>query len=462
MKYEEALKYIYSFADLERGVGFSDRSPARYRVQRVEHLLDELGNPHRRLRFVHVAGSNGKGSTAAMLGSIAAAAGMRVGLYTQPHLHTFRERIMVDSRPISPGDFASSMELVGGAVSRCADRYPEEGDPTTFEIATVAAFDHFAEAGVDLAVIEVGLGGTWDATNVINPAVSIITSLSLEHRAILGDTLGEIAGEKAGSIKPGRPVVTVPQPPDAMDVIERRARELGAPLRVVGPGSELRLESDGGIEWSNRRPLLGCRLRMANESYDVRLPLLGEHQLLNAAAAVGAARELAQSGWNIKFEHIVQGLENTAWPARFETLRRRPLLVVDGAHTPDACLRIRDALVKMGAGDIHLVFGAGADKDALSMLLVFAPMVAGVYLCASDHPRAARASALLGTAADIDVPAREFNSVQEALAAAESGAGDDETILVTGSIFVAAEAREAKGLAREVDPPIFSGKISTR
>lgn len=462
MNYEKALKYIYSFADLERGVGFSDRSPAKYRFQRVEHLLDEMGNPHRRLRFAHVAGSNGKGSTAAMLGSIAAAAGMRVGLYTQPHLHTFRERIMVDSRPISPGDFASLMELVGGAVSKCVDRYPEEGDPTTFEIATVAAFEHFAEAGVDLAVIEVGLGGTWDATNVIGPAVSIITSLSLEHRAILGDTLGEIAGEKAGIIKPGRPVVTVPQPPDAMSVIARRARELGAPLRVVGPGSGLRLESDGGIEWSDRRPLLGCRLRMAEESYDVRLPLLGDHQLLNAASAVGAARELARSGWNIKVEHIVQGLKNTAWPARFETLRRSPLLVVDGAHTPDACLRVRDALVKMGAGEIHLVFGAGADKDALSMLRVFTPMVAGVYLCASDHPRAARASALLETAAGLDLPAREFDSVREALAAAESGAGDDEAILVTGSIFVAAAAREAKGLAGDVDPPIMSRKIPAR
>jgi dihydrofolate synthase/folylpolyglutamate synthase len=462
MNYEEALKYIYSFADLERGVGFSDRSPAKYRFQRVEHLLDELGNPHRRLRFAHVAGSNGKGSTAAMLGSIAAAAGMRVGLYTQPHLHTFRERIMVDSMPIAPEAFASLMERVGGAVSRCVDRYPEEGDPTTFEIATVAAFDHFVEAGVNLAVIEVGLGGTWDATNVIDPAVSIITSLSLEHRAILGDTLGEIAGEKAGIIKPGRPVVTVPQPPDAMSVIERRARELGAPLRVVGPGSELCMESDDGIELSNGRPLLGCCLLMAGESYDVSLPLLGDHQLLNAAAAVGAARELALSGSNIKVEHIIRGLEDTAWPARFETLQQNPLLVVDGAHTPDACLRVRDALVRMGAGDIHLVFGAGADKDALSMLHVFALMVAGVYLCASDHPRAARAAALLETAAGLDLPAREFDSVREALAAAESGAGDDETILVTGSIFVAAEAREAKGLAGELDPPILSGKIPAR
>ncbi len=462
MVYEEALKYVYSFADLERGVGFSDRSPARYRFQRVEHLLEEMGNPHRGLRFAHVAGSNGKGSTAAMLGSIAAAAGMRVGLYTQPHLHTFRERIMVDSMPISPGAFASLMERVGVAVLTCGEQYPEEGDPTTFEIATVAAFDHFAEVGVNLAVIEVGLGGTWDATNVIDPAVSLITSLSLEHRAILGNTLGEIAGEKAGIINQGRPAVTVPQPPDAMTVIERRAHELGAPLRVVGPGSEISLVSDDGIEWSNGRPLVNCSLRMEDESYAVRLPLLGDHQLLNAAAAVAAARELDRSGWNIKTEHIIRGLEDTVWPARFETLQQNPLLVVDGAHTPDACRRVRDALVNVGASYIHLVFGAGEDKDARSMLRVFLPIATGVYLCASEHPRAAHAAALLETAAGLDLPAREFDSVREALAAAESGAGSEETILVTGSIFVAAEAREAKGLADEVDPPFLSRKVPAR
>ena len=361
MKYREALNYIYGFADLERGVGFSDRSPARFRFHRVGHLLDELGNPHHRLQFAHVAGSNGKGSTAAMLGSIAGAAGMRVGLYTQPHLHTFRERIQVDSMPIAPAEFTALMERVGGAVSRCSELHPEEGDPTTFEIATVAAFDHFAEVGVDLAVIEVGLGGTWDATNVIDPVVSVITSLSLEHQEILGDTLAEIAGEKAGIIKSGRPVVTVPQPPEAMTVIERRARELGAPLRIVGTDSGVRLESGDGIVSSAGRLVMNCRLHLAEESHDLQLSLVGDHQLLNAAAAVAAATELSAPGREITTQHIVTGLESTVWPARFEALQHNPLLVFDGAHTPDACRRIRDTLIEIVGGDIHLVFGAGTD-----------------------------------------------------------------------------------------------------
>ncbi len=462
MNYREALKYVYAFADLERGVGFSDRSPARCRFQRVGHLLDEMGNPHHRLKFAHIAGSNGKGSTAAMLGSIAGAAGMRVGLYTQPHLHTFRERIMVDLTPIAAAAFASLMERVGGAVSECGRKYPEEGDPTTFEIATVAAFEHFAKIGVDLAVVEVGLGGTWDATNVIDPVVSVITSLSLEHRAILGDTLAEIADQKAGIIKPGRPVVTVPQPPDAMSAIERRARELNAPLRIVGPDSGLRLDYGGGIEWADGRPLMHCRLRIAGKSYDVWLPLLGDHQLLNAAAAVAAATEIDRSGWKVEAEQLVRGLENTVWPARFETLQQGPLLVVDGAHTPDACRRIRDALTRIGAGRIHLVFGAGTDKDALSMLRIFAPVVAGMFLCASKHPRAARSDTLLEAADDLALPARIFESVRGALAAAESLAGVDETILVIGSIFVAAEAREAKGLAGDIDPPLLSRAVPAR
>lgn len=461
MNYRDALNYIYGFADLERGVGFSNRSPSKYRFERVGHLLDELGNPHRELQFAHIAGSNGKGSTAAILGAIAGAAGMRVGLYTQPHLHTFRERITVGARPISPQDFSSLMERIGGAVSACREKYPEEGDPTTFEIATAAAFMHFVEAGVDLAVVEVGLGGTWDATNVIDPVVSVITSLSLEHRSILGDTLGEIAGEKAGIIKRGRPVVTVRQPMEAMTVIESRAAESNSPLRIAGVAPGIHFEPGNRIEWSAGRPVMSCRLQLAEEGHDVRLPLVGEHQLLNAAAAVAAALEISRSGSTVEPIHVVRGLEDTVWPARFETLQRKPLLVVDGAHTPDACRQLRDTLVKIGAGKIHLVFGAGADKDASSMLQVFAPLVTGMYLCASKHPRASRPAVLTGIAADLDLSSREFESVREGLAAAELAAGADETILATGSIFVAAEAREAMGLAGEIDPPLLSDMVPT-
>jgi dihydrofolate synthase / folylpolyglutamate synthase len=457
MNYQEALQYIYGFADLERGVGFSDRSPARYRFQRIGHLLHEIGDPHQRLRIAHIAGSNGKGSTSAMLAAIAGATGLRVGLYTQPHLHTFRERIVVDARPIAPDEFANRLETLAVAVAAGRERHPAEGDPTTYEIATALAFQYFADAGVDLAVVEVGMGGTWDATNVVDPAVSVITSLSLEHTAILGNTLEAIAGEKAGIIKASRPVVTVPQAPEAMRVIEQRARELNAPLEVVGVGDGFPLESDGRLAWSAGRPAMAARLRMDGQSFDLQMPLVGRHQLLNAAAAVAAARAL-----NIEPGHIAGGLESTVWPARFELIEHNPRVIVDAAHSPDAIRQTSQTLAALAPGPVQLVFGAGSDKDAAAMLLEIAPAAARAYVCASKHPRAASPDDLLTVATAIDLPALAFGSVAAALAAARETAGADGTVLVTGSIFVAAAAREASGLAAVVDPPVLFGSVPTQ
>lgn len=462
MTYAEALEYIYEFADLERGVGFSDRSPARYRFQRVGHLLNAIGDPHRRLRIAHIAGSNGKGSTAAMLAAIAGAAGLRVGLYTQPHLHTFRERIVVDSKPISADEFAFRLERIAGVIDAVREQYPAEGDPTTYEIATIVAFDYFVDAGVDLAVVEVGMGGTWDATNVVDPIVSVITSLSLEHTAILGNTLEAIAGEKAGIIKPGKPVVTVPQPPSAMRVIEHRARELAAPLQVVGIGAGCAIASDGHIEWADGRPAMIGSLYFGREGAQLRLPLIGDHQLLNAAAAVAAATAIDPTVGKFDAAHIARGLERTVWPARFEILQRTPPVIVDAAHSPDAVRRLRQTLAHFAPGPIHLVFGAGSDKDVAAMLRHLAPATARAYFCASDHPRAHEPAGLLAAAAEIDLPARAFDSVAQALAAAEKEAGETAPVLVTGSIFVAAAAREARGLATEIDPPILTRSVPAR
>ncbi len=462
MNYREALQYIYGFADLERGVGFSDRSPARYRFQRIGHLLHEIGDPHQRLRIAHVAGSNGKGSTSAMLAAIAGAAGLRVGLYTQPHLHTFRERIVVDSQPIAADEFANRLEALVVAVDAGRQRHPAEGDPTTYEIATALAFEYFADLGVDLAVIEVGMGGTWDATNVVDPAVSVITSVSLEHTAILGDTLEAIAGEKAGIIKASRPVVTVPQAPEAMRVIERRARELAAPLEVVGIGEGFPLDSDGEIGWDAGRPAMAGRLRMDGQSFDLQLPLIGAHQSLNAAAAVAAARALAPDLAEIEPAHIACGLESTVWPARFELIQDSPRVFIDAAHSPDAIRQTGATLAALAPGPVQLVFGAATDKDVAAMLRGIAPTAARAYVCASKHPRAASPADLLEVAAAIGLPARAFDSVAAALFAAREAAGADGTVLVTGSIFVAAAAREASGLAAEVDPPVLFGSVPTR
>ncbi len=462
MNYPEALQYIYGFADLERGVGFSDRSPARYRFQRIGHLLREIGDPHQRLRIAHVAGSNGKGSTSAMLASIAAAAGLRVGLYTQPHLHTFRERIMVNAQPIAPDEFANRMDKLAAAVAAGRQRHPAEGDPTTYEIATAVAFQYFADAGVDLAVIEVGMGGTWDATNVVDPTVSVITSLSLEHTAILGNTLEAIAGEKAGIIKASRPVVTVPQAPAAMQVIEKRARDLAAPLEVVGTGDRSPLDSDGEIGWAAGRPAMSARLQMDGQCFDLQMPLVGAHQLLNAAAAVAAARALGPDLAEIKPAHIARGLASTVWPARFELIEHNPRVIVDAAHSPDAIRQTAVTLAALAPGPVQIVFGTAADKDVAAMLHGIAPAASRAYVCASRHPRAAPPADLLESAAAIGRPALAFDSVAAALAAAREAAGPEGTVLVTGSIFVAAAAREAGGLAAEVDPPVLFGAVPTR
>lgn len=452
MNYQEALKYIYGFSDLERGIGFSSRSPSKYRFDRVSNLLEVLGNPHHNLRFVHVAGSNGKGSTAAMVGSIAQSAGVRIGLYTQPHLHTFRERIMVDGVPISQTEFSLLITRIKAAVSTCALHNPKLGDPTTFEIATVAAFKHFVEANVELAIVEVGLGGTWDATNVIDPIVSVITSLSLEHQSILGNTLREIASEKAGIIKPGRPVVTVQQHPEAMEIIREQAQSLNSNVHVVGTPLGLHLEYQEQTSWATNPLAMPCCLRLPGGSSHVQLPLIGKHQLLNAAAAVGAALELAHAGTNIDGTDMVCGLEKTVWPARVEIIQEDPLLIVDGAHTPDACQQLVETLSLLSANNLHLIFGSGSDKNASAMLKIMSPLVSNTYLCASKHPRATRTEDNLTIATNLGLEAQQFNSVSDALKAAELAVRRDETILVTGSIFVAAEARQAKGLADEIDP----------
>ena len=452
MNYQEALKYIYGFSDLERGIGFSSRSPSKYRFDRVTSLLEVLGNPHHNLRFVHVAGSNGKGSTAAMLGSIAQSAGVRIGLYTQPHLHTFRERIVVDGLPISPTEFSLLITQLKAAVSTCTIHNPKLGDPTTFEIATVAAFKHFVEANVELAIVEVGLGGTWDATNVIDPIVSVITSLSLEHQSILGNTLREIASEKAGIVKPRRPVVTVQQPPEAMEIIRQKAQSMNSKIHVVGTSPGLHLDYKEQTAWATRPLTMPCSLQLPNGTRHVQLPLIGKHQLLNAAAAVGAALQLAPAGIKINSTDMVCGLEKTAWPARLEIIQEDPLLIIDGAHTPDACQQLVETLSLLRANNVHLIFGSGSDKNASAMLNIMSPLVSNTYLCASKHPRATRTADHLPIVTNLGLEAQQFSSVPDALRAAELAARSEETILVTGSIFVAAEARQAKGLANEIDP----------
>lgn len=341
-------------------------------MDRIAALLDLLDHPERRLRAVHVAGTNGKGSTLAMLDAIARAAGYRTGRWISPHLEDFSERVALDGRAVAPESLVQAFARVWPAVERIKDG--PGGHPTQFEIGTAMAFLILAEAEPDLALIETGLGGRYDSTNVIDPLVSVITHLDLDHTDRLGPDLASIAAEKAGIIKPGRPVVTAPQQPEAMAVLAREAARRGAPLRVVGRDLRHRLleaSPDGTF----------CELSGATDYGRVRVNLLGAHQVENAAIAVAAAESLAGLGYAIPAGAIRAGLDTVIWPGRLEVVSRDPWVVLDGAHNPDGMRALARALREVfqrEKADFLLVFRA--NRPLAEMAGIIAPLARRVVV----------------------------------------------------------------------------------
>ncbi len=398
----------------------------------MERLLALLGDPHRCFRSVHIAGTKGKGSTAAMLESVLRAAGFRTGLYTSPHLHTFRERIRCGDRMISRRTVAALTGRLRPAVAQVPGL-------TTFEIITGLAFAHFAAMGVEMAVVEVGMGGRLDATNVVHPLVTIITSISYDHTYVLGDTLAAIAGEKAGIVKRGVPVVSAPQPPEALAVVEAVCREKRAPLTLVGrdwtwqPGAA---DLDG--QSFSVQPAEGEPIN------PLWIPLLGEHQLLNATVALAATAQLRRAGLDIPPAAVRGGLRRVHWPGRMEVLGRAPLVIADGAHNAEAARRLAEAIERhLPHRDVILLFGASADKDVAGMWRELLPLAAHVIVVRAAHSRAADAHDL---ARQVVAQGRQpiiAGSVAQGLDRALGLAGADDVVLATGSLFVAAEARAA-------------------
>jgi dihydrofolate synthase/folylpolyglutamate synthase len=488
--YQQALDWIYSFANWETRTAAGGALP-EWDLARVEGALATIGNPHCRYPTVHVAGTKGKGSTAAMLASVLHAAGYRTGLYTSPHLHTFRERIQID------GHMISEPELVE-LVQRFRPIAEGVADITTFEVVTIMAFDYFAAQRVDIAVIEVGLGGRLDATNVITPRVSVITSLSFDHIALLGDTLPQIATEKAGIIKPGVPVVSAPQPPDALAVLERIATERNTPLVLVGrdwiwragrislEGQEVEIcRGDAEIGGHGDTKTRGSSSHRVTASprppcSQLWIPLLGRHQLVNATTAVAAidvlrsyrpevldsalgregARYAIRSTFDVSDAALHAGLAVTRWPGRLEILSRQPLVVVDGAHNAESARRLVEALDEwFGQRRRFLVFGASFDKDIDGMLDALVPGAECLVLARSRHPRRAQVEDLMWRVAQRGGEALVCADVATALERALELAGPDDLVCVTGSLFVVAEAREAwltriGDLQLECDPPL--------
>ena len=433
MDYQQVLDYICSYTDYEKVPMPHD--PAFYDLRRVDELLAQLGNPHMGARSVHIAGTNGKGSTAAMVASVLTAAGYTTGLYTSPHLCSWRERIRVNGELISEAELAALVERVKPEVEAVNNK-ATYGELTTFELLTALGFAHFKLKGVDFQVLEVGLGGKFDATNIINPEVCIITSISFDHTEVLGSSLAEIAAEKSGIIKTGCVVVISPQPDEVDKVIQETCLRCGVELVRVGSDVTWR-----GLGSDLNRQLFQVKGRLGG--YQLSIPLLGQHQLGNAATAVAALEVLAEKGFNISGDSIIDGLAQVSWPGRLQILSRRPLIVVDGAHNPDSARKLRQSLERYFVFDhAILVIGTSSDKDIAGIISELFPLFDKVIVTCSRHPRATAPALLKTEFARHGVETQVVEDVSTALSQALALTGDRDLICVAGSLFVVAEAME--------------------
>ena len=445
--YQETLDYLYTFVDYSLTRNFR-YTPGRFNLSRMENLLHLLGDPHRSCPVIHIAGTKGKGSTAALIANVLKSSGLRVGFYTSPHLQEFTERIQIDGCEISRQEFVDQVEKIRLVIASL------EQPATFFELTTALAFCYFAANRTDVAVIEVGLGGRLDSTNVVDPLVSVITSLSMDHMAVLGDTLEKIALEKAGIIKPGRPVVSAPQREDAATVIEQTAMERGSRLVQVGEdylfaAGEHSLDWQKFLIWRKKDQETmdhffddGGTLSVGHE---FQTPLLGFHQIQNAATAYAVIQVAREEGLPVSEDAISAGFKSVIWPGRFEVLQRSPLLIIDSAHNRDSALRLRltldDYLPGMPA---ILVFGASEDKDISGMLQELLPRVTRMIATQSIHPRAAEAENLVTIAHRLGCPAKAALPVEKALdLALEYAVKEQAVVIAAGSLFIAAAVRTA-------------------
>ena len=434
MDYRAAVDWLNHFDNLERRL--DPASWSRIRLERVERLLDRLGSPHRHGRAVHLAGTKGKGSVAAMTASILRVAGSQVGLYTSPHLISHRERIQVDGRPI-PREALT--RLVNDRLRPAVERYlAEEPDQelTFFDLHTALAFCWFEESKVDWSVVEVGLGGRLDATNVLAPEVTAITTISYDHTALLGHTLAEIAAEKAGIIKPGVPVVLGPQPPEARQVLKQVAAERGAAVRDGGGVTAVA----GGVCLGDEQTPPAQRVLVdwpGVESAPARLPLLGQHQVENAGVARTIAELLSATVPRLDQAAVSGGFADVRWPGRLQVLGRRPWLILDGAHNLDSARRLLESLDLFPHQRRFLVFAAARDKDIRQVAAVYASGCQGVVTCAVEgYARSADPAELLPAFAACPGPRETASEPVSALAQALSWATDADLVLVTGSLYL--------------------------
>lgn len=386
LSYNQALEFIHGL----------NRFGTKLGLQNITKLLEILGNPHREMNIIHVAGTNGKGSTCAIIDSVLRSAGYRVGLYTSPYLEIFNERMRIDGKNISDEDLARLTQKVQEAVFYMREH--DLGSPTEFEVVTAIGFLYFKEQAVDFLILEVGMGGRLDATNVITPLVSVITPISYDHQQYLGDTLSDIAREKCGIIKPGIPVISAPQEPEAMKVIEETCQSRKCTLIKVWGQRKDSIVDDCITYDFLQDDLNGTsfNLKTPKHTYEkLQIRLLGHHQVDNAATAIAAIETLELYGVVIAKDAIYQGLENAHWSGRLEVLRQSPTVLIDGAHNIAGIRTLKDTLNKHFTQKRKiLVLGILGDKDYTHMLDEIIPIANTVITTAPDNPRALSAKEL--------------------------------------------------------------------
>jgi dihydrofolate synthase / folylpolyglutamate synthase len=437
-QYREALAWIH-------GIGRFGMKPG---LERINTLLERLGNPHHRLKFLHIGGTNGKGSTAAFAASILQAAGCRVALYTSPYLLSFTNRMALNGRDISPAELVELVKQVRPLVEQISAD-PQLGQMTEFEVVTTLALAFFARRQPDLVVFEVGLGGRLDATNVVTPLAGIITNVSLEHTDVLGDTVQAIAREKAGIIKPGVPLITATADADVLAVLEERCRELAAPLYRVLPPDEADRICDNTAAYSRER-ITGDGQYLSYRGFertltDLFIPLRGGYQAANAATALAAVELLSRQGFEVDEASLRRGLAETRWPGRLEVLSREPLLIMDGAHNPAAVELLAGAIPEyFRYRRLILVLGVMADKDIQAIMGSITPLADEVVLTRPSLPRAAEPKHLAEYIREIPCFTGRVHvedDLGRALELALSLASPADAVLVTGSLYTVSDAR---------------------
>lgn len=448
MSYETAVAQMYAL-----GHELAQTPPHKFDLAHMRVLLEALGDPHERFPGVLIAGTNGKGSTAATLASILQASGLRTGLYTSPHLVRINERIRIKGEAIGDDEFA----LLHEVVERTAERLVSEGDlpwhPSFFEMLTAMAFEYFAREKVEITVLEVGMGGRLDATNVIEPVVSVITDISLDHQKFLGDTVAEIAREKAGIIRPGGVVVTLPQSPEAneaigREILDQNARPVSAVAYVppVSPAAARTIARQEFTAEHAEKNLFVSRypVQVLGREVLIESPLVGRHQLRNIALAIAAAEELKNKGFPVTAESVETGVRQTRWPGRFQVIAAQegwPEILLDVAHNPAGAWALRAGISACyGERAFTMVFGAMRDKAIGEIAEILFPLSERVVAATAQNPRSASPEEIRAAAHRTGTEILEADSVPAALDKAREFAARDGLIVVTGSIYVVGEA----------------------